>query len=76
MREVLKPMVEAGLATCARRGQPISPDEPWELDHDDVDKRRYLGVSHQRGNRATLTHAREAAAMAAGLAERRWSRDW
>lgn len=53
------PLVASGNATCARCGLPIVPGEPWDLDHDDFDKSRYLGPSHRRCNRATETHKKE-----------------
>jgi hypothetical protein len=34
-------LVAAGLADCARCGEPIIPGEPWDLGHDDDDRGRY-----------------------------------
>jgi hypothetical protein len=37
---------------CPRCGKAIRPGEPWDLDHDDRDRSKYLGPSHARCNRA------------------------
>ncbi|HEX7429712.1 MAG TPA: hypothetical protein VF328_23045, partial [Mycobacterium sp.] len=47
LRARIAPQVAAGQATCARCGQPIHPAERWHLDHHDLDRSRYLGVSHE-----------------------------
>jgi len=44
--------VATGRVGCARCGDLIAPDEPWDLDHAD-DRAGYLGPSHARCNRAT-----------------------
>lgn len=91
LRKELAPTVAAGLAVCARCGEPIHPDEPWDLDHAD-DGVTYLGVSHAAHNRATSRPAEPAPYPqddpkrgifygppdeADPLAEpRRWSRPW
>ena len=36
---------------CARCGDPVVPSDRWELDHDDEDRTRYLGISHWLCNR-------------------------
>ena len=46
----MAPTVDAGLATCARCQQPILPGKKWHLDHDDENRRRYIGVSHASCN--------------------------
>ena len=57
LRERLKPFVEAGLARCARCGEPIEPGTPFDLGHvDGSGKTQYQGVEHRRCNRATATH--------------------
>jgi hypothetical protein len=61
------PMVEAGLTTCARCGEPIEPGEAWDLGHVDGDPTQYAGPEHARCNRATAGRVAPV---------RRWSRDW
>jgi len=51
VRRELTALVASGMATCARCGKPIKPDEPWDLDHDDIDRRIYIGASHASCNR-------------------------
>ena len=50
-----KRLVDAGQAFCARCGAWIDPTTPWDLDHDDNDRRYYRGVSHRRCNRTAST---------------------
>jgi hypothetical protein len=49
-RRVLAPLVAAGLADCARCGEPILAGEPWHLGHDDYDRSRWTGPEHVRCN--------------------------
>jgi hypothetical protein len=53
LRAQWKRIVEAGGATCARCGRPITPGEPWDLGHKvDGDKTAgYHGPEHRRCNR-------------------------
>lgn len=44
--------VDAGKVTCWRCGQPIIPGTPWDLGHDDHDRRLYRGPEHSACNRA------------------------
>jgi len=53
IREGWLPRVRAGGVLCARCNLPIEPDEPWDIGHDDVDRRRYWGPEHRACNRAT-----------------------
>lgn len=50
-RKRWKPQVDAGSVLCARCGYLIVPGTPWDLDHDDADRSRYLGPSHAKCNR-------------------------
>lgn len=47
-------LVETGEATCHRCLNPIAPDEPWDLDHNDT-RTAYLGPAHQACNRSRRT---------------------
>lgn len=47
-------LVETGKANCTRCLNPIKPDQPWDLDHND-DRTGYLGAAHQTCNRSRRT---------------------
>ena len=68
------PKVRAGKVNCARCGEPILPSEKWDLDHDDDDpnRRRYLGPSHRRCNRAVVTHLKAALVPEVQRHSRKW----
>ena len=53
LREAWRPLVEAGLTTCARCNNPIQPSDEWDLGHSDTDRSQYAGVEHRGCNRAT-----------------------
>ncbi len=52
-RKRYESLVRAGKATCWRCGLPIDPLAPWDLGHDDHDRRLYRGPEHIQCNRAT-----------------------
>ncbi len=49
LRKQIKPLVDAGQATCWRCGQPIQPGQPWHLGHNDQ-RTGYNGPEHQACN--------------------------
>ena len=56
IRARVAPLIASGTAVCARCGEPIRPDEPWDLGHDDENRSRYTGPEHRRCNRSTASH--------------------
>jgi hypothetical protein len=52
LRKTWEREVAAGGVLCARCGGLISPDEPWDLGHDDSDRSLYIGPEHRACNRA------------------------
>ncbi|MFI7203312.1 hypothetical protein [Micromonospora aurantiaca (nom. illeg.)] len=59
LRARWKPIVATGTVPCARCGQLIPPGAPWDLGHDDHDRRRYSGPEHRRCNRATAGRSKQ-----------------
>lgn len=58
VREVVAAQVAAGGVACARCGQPIAPNETFDLGHaDGDDPHAYRGPEHRECNRST--HGRE-----------------
>jgi hypothetical protein len=55
LRAKAKRLVDAGRAWCWRCGRWIDPTQPWDMGHDDYDRRRYRGPEHIRCNRSTAT---------------------
>lgn len=50
-RERWRPIVETGQASCARCGERIAPDAPWDLGHTD-DRTGYHGPECRSCNRS------------------------
>ena len=71
-RKAYARLVASRAAVCARCALPIRPDEPWDLDHDDADRTKYLGPSHRRCNRGAP--ARRGASEPAQRTY--WNRHW
>lgn len=59
LRKQYQTLVASGKATCWRCGEPIHPNQPWDLGHDDNNRNHYRGPEHRGreckagGNRAT-----------------------
>jgi hypothetical protein len=51
-RRMLAPIVAAGCVPCAGCGELIKPGEKWHLDHDDLDRTKYLGACRKCSPRA------------------------
>lgn len=64
IRAMWLPYVANGKVDCWRCGNKIAPTEPWDLGHDDHDRRRYRGPEHWACNRATSGRRKQR--------ERRW----
>lgn len=52
-RDRWRPIVSGGTVTCWRCERPIRANEPWDLGHDDDDRRVYRGPEHLACNRNT-----------------------
>lgn len=50
LRQRLNDRITSGLVACARCGERIHPGTEWALDHDDIDRTKYLGPSHKHCN--------------------------
>lgn len=57
LRKQWEPRVNTGTVACWRCGQLIHPTEPWDMGHDDLDRRMYRGPEHAACNRATTGRA-------------------
>jgi hypothetical protein len=52
LRKRVATLVASGMAVCWRCGKPIAPGMPWDLGHDDYDRRIYRGPEHRYCNRS------------------------
>ncbi len=52
LRRRWAPSVARGLVSCWRCGLLITPGQPWDIGHDDVDRSIVRGPEHARCNRA------------------------
>ena len=52
LRTQLATRITQGHITCPRCGQPITPNQPWDLGHDDHDRTKYNGPEHSHCNRS------------------------
>lgn len=52
LRQQWAPKVRTGRVACARCRERITPDEPWDLGHDDDDRAKYSGPEHRKCNRS------------------------
>lgn len=55
LRQQWAPLVATGNVKCARCANYIPADAPWDLDHSDEDRSKYLGPSCAACNRATAS---------------------
>jgi hypothetical protein len=46
LRAQWKRNVDTGNVLCARCGEPIRPDQTWDLGHNDSDRSKYAGPEH------------------------------
>ena len=46
LRGLWKHRIKQGGVTCWRCGDPITPNEPWDLGHDDHDRSKHRGPEH------------------------------
>lgn len=51
LRRQWAPQVATGTVRCRRCGHRITPDDPWDLGHDDRDRTVWTGPEHARCNR-------------------------
>lgn len=56
LRERWARIVATGTVRCARCGELIGADAPWDLGHDDRDRTLYAGPEHSSCNRAVMAH--------------------
>lgn len=56
---IVEHMASGASYACSRCGQPIQHGQAWHLDHDDVDRTKYLGPAHATCNERAGKHKAE-----------------
>lgn len=78
LRAAVAREVAAGRATCSRCHRAIAPGDAFHLDHDDADRRRYIGPSHEvcntsaGGRKGAQVTAARRRARKQGVTKLRW----
>lgn len=52
LRRMWQRRIDDGSVACTRCGKPISPEQAWDLGHDDHDRSKWTGPEHAYCNRS------------------------